>query len=488
MPITPRFHLSQTPTTITLTVHLPHIRLSSIELIIEQSQISLSIRPYLLKLSLPGFIEIETYKTNYNPNIENGTLYIELIKLNSGEYFENLNMITSLFNNTTSTKKKSSTTLQSPITIIDDGEEFENGYGFARGYSQLFGCIDIETTSNFLEEYPHLLELHAENILLKQRNEQRQNDENSIFSIERFRQDTFNDEVLEDFIYVEAISFVTPYAPHTFSFQQQEKTNTDIVKDLASVLHIITTTTTTKNMDNSIFSFGKTNNSSSPSLTTNLLSTDEQHQLSRLRNKSFTWIKNIQQALFSILDVLLAYSHELRMTNGEFNVESPLTIRKLSATLSYSIYFDNIQQVYQAFTRRALCFSYIRRWDLICHAAIDTRMMFETGNKLHVIRSLLMIKSLFSKSDTLYLLNRLFIDDMLIWIQNLKEHVYIEFVKDIISTSREIFVLGTISPSSIFVGWKLLGSSNVQANLANKANRQIVMMGMMCLKVLSELT
>jgi hypothetical protein len=153
---------------------------------------------------------------------------------------------------------------------------------------------------------------------------------------------------------------------------------------------------------------------------------------------------------------LLAFSHELRMTGGEFNVESSLTIRKLSATLSYCVYFDNLKQTFRSFSRRGLCFAYLRRWDLICLAACDTKAILKKG-KIPLLRSLLSLKALFAKSETMYLLNRLFIDDILIWIQSLNEQRFSEFVNKTVDELSEIFVVGCRLPSSSFIGWKLLG-------------------------------
>jgi hypothetical protein len=499
MPLTPRFSIKQTPNIITLIINIPHVKISNIEFLIQNNhEITLSVRPYLLKLKLPGLVkeEDEDIKMKYNPDESHGTLYIDLIKLNPGEYFENLNMITSLLQHTKSSTSKTTDNIF-PVEVVgvvvgndNDAQEFENGFGFGRGYPNLFGCTTIDTIQQFLEEYPQLSELRfvdSINLTNEQRHLQREQDENNDFSIERFKLDTFSEDVAEDSIYQQAIQFISPHKKiiinnqqplssfTTFILNQEQNLKKDIIKNEQEEINslIIKLQNTTVTTTTAIFTFGESNttnnsdnnttkpnnNNNNKELDVNLFfTTDEQDQLSRLRNKSFNWITSDKETFLSIIDILLAYSHEFRMTDGEFNVESALTIRKLSATLSYSIYYKDFNELFRIFSRRALSYSYLRRWDLICLSVSDTECILG-NNKIPAIRSLLRVKKLFSQSNTMYLLNRIFMDDMLIWIQQLQEQRFKQLIDEYKSTASLIFVYGARCPTSAFVGWKLLGSS-----------------------------
>lgn len=131
MPVVPRFTLSQTDNTLTLTVHLPYIRITNLELDIHDNTVSIYCQPYLLKLALPGSLqndenEEETLpsttttivhpentdthtlgtakptntnegsRAEYDPTKDNGTLTLILRKAVPGQIFENLDMITRL--------------------------------------------------------------------------------------------------------------------------------------------------------------------------------------------------------------------------------------------------------------------------------------------------------------------------------------------------------------------------------------------------------
>ncbi|GLD73286.1 protein SHQ1 homolog [Lates japonicus] len=63
---------------------------------------------------------------------------------------------------------------------------------------------------------------------------------------------------------------------------------------------------------------------------------DEKEQLRKFTNCSYLLDKESRrQAWLSLVDILLAYCYEVRSTEGEHNVESPWTIRKLSGTLCW---------------------------------------------------------------------------------------------------------------------------------------------------------
>mmetsp|Transcript_21660 Transcript_21660/g.30354 ORF Transcript_21660/g.30354 Transcript_21660/m.30354 type:complete len:709 (-) Transcript_21660:47-2173(-) len=90
MPITPRYKLSQTPTHVVITIHVPHVRVSSstIELDIDGTEFHFHSSPYLLHLTLPGRLLDDPLsgreaKASYDPCLNDGTLTVEAWKEDS---------------------------------------------------------------------------------------------------------------------------------------------------------------------------------------------------------------------------------------------------------------------------------------------------------------------------------------------------------------------------------------------------------------------
>lgn len=116
-----------------------------------------------------------------------------------------------------------------------------------------------------------------------------------------------------------------------------------------------------------------------------------------------------------VLDICLAYCYENRMCQHDFSSESHYMIRKLSSTLSWFEEFQSLDQVLSSYTRRCLTYPYLRRWDLCCKAAVDCALLIKDTK--WVLKCLLELRDLFQKKSNLYLLNRLYLDDMCVWIQ-----------------------------------------------------------------------
>jgi protein SHQ1 len=54
MPVTPRFRISQESDVVVVQVHVPHVRVSNLEVVVDGAHFSLYCKPYLLRLELPG--------------------------------------------------------------------------------------------------------------------------------------------------------------------------------------------------------------------------------------------------------------------------------------------------------------------------------------------------------------------------------------------------------------------------------------------------
>ncbi|XP_072238969.1 protein SHQ1 homolog isoform X2 [Leuresthes tenuis] len=147
---------------------------------------------------------------------------------------------------------------------------------------------------------------------------------------------------------------------------------------------------------------------------------EEKEQLRKFTNRSYLLDKTSRrQAWLSLVDVLLAYSYEMRSTEGEHNVESSWTIRKLSGTLCWLETYSSLQELLVSFGRRVLCYPLYRNFVLVTSAIRDTAKILQSG-KACVLKCLLDIHKIFRENDPAYILNDLYITDYCIWIQRVK--------------------------------------------------------------------
>ncbi|KAJ0068357.1 hypothetical protein NL108_005937, partial [Boleophthalmus pectinirostris] len=105
---------------------------------------------------------------------------------------------------------------------------------------------------------------------------------------------------------------------------------------------------------------------------------EEKEQLRRFTNRSYLFDKTSRgQVWLSLVDILLAYCYEVRSTEGEHNVESPWTVRKLSGTLSWLEAYSSLQDTLVSFGRRVLCFPLYRHFDMVSAAIRDTAKILQ---------------------------------------------------------------------------------------------------------------
>ncbi|XP_007500156.1 protein SHQ1 homolog isoform X2 [Monodelphis domestica] len=149
-------------------------------------------------------------------------------------------------------------------------------------------------------------------------------------------------------------------------------------------------------------------------------SDEEKYQLLKFKNKSYLLDKRAQyHVYYGLIDILLAYCYEIRVTEGENNVESPWNIRKLSGTLCWFESWNNVHEILVSFGRRVLCYPLYRHFKLVTKAHIDTVKILHLG-KSAILKCLLNIHKIFQENDPAYILNDLYISDYCIWIQKAK--------------------------------------------------------------------
>ncbi|KAJ1745226.1 hypothetical protein LPJ58_006269, partial [Coemansia sp. RSA 1591] len=93
--ILPKFSVRQDKDRVYVTIHVAHVRTTSIELDIDGDQLKFSASPYYLRLTFPGKV-VEDEDSNAKFDAGTGDILVTLSKQTPGEHFENLDLLTSL--------------------------------------------------------------------------------------------------------------------------------------------------------------------------------------------------------------------------------------------------------------------------------------------------------------------------------------------------------------------------------------------------------
>ena len=116
--LTPQFELEQFDDYLLITIKAPYIKTNDVEIYMEDNEFKFYVKPYFLRLYFPcDVIEDGQEKAEYD--ISTGIFKIQVPKKNPGEYFPNMDMLTTLLE----TKKKH---LFKHIEVVDDDNQNEN--------------------------------------------------------------------------------------------------------------------------------------------------------------------------------------------------------------------------------------------------------------------------------------------------------------------------------------------------------------------------
>ncbi|KAM7402594.1 hypothetical protein PAMP_017818 [Pampus punctatissimus] len=388
--ITPAFDLSQDPEYLILSIRVPYTRTSEFDLFIEGTDFKFYAKPYFLRLTLPGRI-VEDGREKAIFDIDKGLFTLRVPKETAGEHFEGLQMLTSLL---APKGSRSAKPLVEDISTDcsegvgdeeeEDEEEFDwqveqevymesseeemralQKYGFGNQRSGVFARLQ--------EELSEVIDVkNPERTTVAERRQARLEAEASAFSPDHYLADLFEDDEIK-----RLLAFRAWWAKLSPSADQEGE---------AAVL----------------------------------FTDDEKEQLRKFTNRSYLLDKTSRyQVWLSLVDILLAYSYEVRATEGEYNVESPWTIRKLSGTLCWMETYSSLQEVLVSFGRRVLCYPLYRHFAMVSAAVNDTAVILQSG-KACVLKCLLDIHRVFRENDPAYILNDLYITDYCIWIQRVK--------------------------------------------------------------------
>ncbi|KAM4740512.1 protein SHQ1 homolog [Anableps anableps] len=394
--LTPAFDLSQDPDYLTICIRVPYTRTSEFDLFIDGTDFKFYAKPYFLRLSLPGRI-VEDGREKATFDIDKGVFTLKVPKETTGEHFEGLQMLTSLLapKGSRSAKPLVEDVCGGSETARDGGEEedeeefdwqleqevytdrSEEELGALQKYG--FGNQRSGVFTRLQEELGDVIDVkNPEGSSASERRRARLEAEALAFSSDHYLADLFEDDEIH-----RLLKFTPWWSKLSPSTEQEEE---------------------------SAVSF----------------SDEEKKQLRNFTNRSYLLDKTSRyQAWLSLLDILLAYSYEVRSTEGEHNVESPWTIRKLSGTLCWLEAYSCLRDVLMSFGRRVLCYPLYRHFALVTSSICDTVKILQSG-KACVLKCLLDIHKVFRENDPAYILNDLYITDYCIWIQRVKSKKVLE--------------------------------------------------------------
>ncbi|KTG06485.1 hypothetical protein cypCar_00003652, partial [Cyprinus carpio] len=165
---------------------------------------------------------------------------------------------------------------------------------------------------------------------------------------------------------------------------------------------------------------------------------EEKEQMRKFTNRSYLLDKKARfHAWLGLVDIVLAYVYDVRTTEGEHNVESAWTIRKLSGTLSwlegavkksrkpFNYRWMEVREKERERGRTGkdrVRFKFLEFFSYVLKLEATTA----SPGKACVLKCLLAIHKIFRENDPAYILNDLYITDYCIWIQRVKsKHVLV---------------------------------------------------------------
>lgn len=388
--ITPAFELSQDPEYLTLSIRVPYTRTAAFDLYIDGNDFKFFAKPYFLRLNLPGRI-VEDGREKATFDIDKGLFTLRVAKETAGEHFEGLQLLTSLLaaKGTQSAKPLVEEVTGSSSADVEgnedeDEEEFDwqieqqvyqemPETQLAQMHTYGFGNQRAGVFTRLQEELIDVIDVkNPEGTTATERRQARVEAETLAFSPDHYLADLFEDDEIKGLL-----RYKPWWTKLKCSSNQEEEAGVTFTDE-------------------------------------------EREQMRKFNNRSYLLDKTARhQVWLSLVDILLAYCYEVRSTEGEHNVESPWTTRKLSGTLCWLETYSSLQEVLISFGRRVLCFPLYRHFDMVSAAICDTAKILLLGRGC-VLKCLLDIHRVFRENDPAYILNDLYITDYCIWIQRVR--------------------------------------------------------------------
>ncbi|KAF1744539.1 hypothetical protein MXB_3512 [Myxobolus squamalis] len=382
--ITPIFRIEQSSTHIILKITCKYVKASDLDYTIEKNAFIFHCNPYFLNLIFTKDMSIlPTEIVSFD--VDSSIFSFSIEKAQIDEYFPDLNMVTAFL-----CPKDGGNKLNEPkieiIATIDDGKNIDI---YRQPFCELFADVKEVLLETLECKYGFMGRHHDIHITHKQ-----------------------------DFIdlFVNPRCFTLPNSKRLLIIEKIEDNQFEpehYIADLfddSEVQRLIS-------FSNDLSAFQSFSDSDSTILV-------------NLSNREYLMDpQNVLSSLVGLVDILLSYAYDRRITEGEHNIESAWNIVALSSTLSHNRLFYTLDECFSSFIRRSLCYPLYRNYQLSINIVNDVKSIMKSG-KIVIVKCFL---DIYSPSERYYLINEMFIKDYLVWLQQIPEdcQLYSSFIQQV---------------------------------------------------------
>jgi protein SHQ1 len=435
--ITPLFKCEQDESHITISICVKYVKISDVDFYIEGNNFKFYLKPYFLNLFFSHKLKSESDSNHSVYDVDSSMLVCKIEKENKGELFFDLDLISTLLNSGKDNKQGDKLRVMKKVEEVSGSENNNNdesklvpdimifeksdqlndylleelmklessfeskcgvsdninltnfapAYGFNNEYREVFKHREeerIELFDSNPEENPSLSSGYSS--LSKSRYFKKLENENFDFVAERYVCDLFIDEN-EDILYSNFLKLsITKYLQ---KYSQQFLFNEKETNFLQSINKITLNLSDTLNFN----------------------------------------------IYLQIIDILFAFVYDLRLTSFEHNSESGWNINKLSSVLSNAVDFSGVffsfsdnppldylesalKHLMISSYRRVLCYPLFRNLEICDLIKSDLKVLLQDEHsKFFILKFLLRIKQIFESSEPRHILNKIYIDHYIKWIQ-----------------------------------------------------------------------
>ncbi|KAJ9073900.1 hypothetical protein DSO57_1011790 [Entomophthora muscae] len=391
--ITPKFSITQDYEYIHIVIHAPHVKTQQVDILAEQDEFRFVVAPYFLRLKLPGNI-IEDDRSSAKYDLSTGEFKIVLPKETPGQFFEDLDLLSKLLarkSDSTPNASKgpgkslievlSSTSTELPPSELLEDEELDweipqelptetlsfgkVGYGFNGAYSGYFD--HIQEMPNEINEIPNpettpVLERRKirlaledekfdEDYYLGDLSAENEEEFQSIFKfkpkwakilkeVQKQKKCPTNTLQVSDNAPRKIIEEVTPQVSLDV-IEQKPAASKILIQEMSNDSSLIDSKTSTNTIEEKMSSLSMDYHVSrgfdSQSSVHALLEFTEKEKAAMVSLSRKEYILNKEESrpiYLGLVDLILSYSYEYRVTLGEFSVESSWTIGKLCSSMA----------------------------------------------------------------------------------------------------------------------------------------------------------
>jgi protein SHQ1 len=399
--ITPKFSLRQDDAFVYADIHAPHIKASDVEFVIDGSTFTVHCKPYFLKLNFEQQL-VQDGRETAAYNIDAGVMTCTLPKAEPSQHFDNLDMITRLL---TCAKRPGTTAAAAPPLIeVVGGDESDSDGSDSEWYKQPFpaaAAVAPASAESAADDDGIRIFEHA-----------------SCYGFGNKYKGLFAD-VEGDMDVLAGKSFD---ASSSRDRQLQRRAQEDEAFDLDAYMN------DTYDPDDDVQSFLEFEAPWERAAASPTFSDDERDELQRLPRRSYVLTRQEKtEAAAALVGVLYAFCSDRRMGLGEGSCESGSNMARMAPPLCALDACDgSIHAMVVACVRRSVTFFLYRSFHVAKRVVKDVVCVLRLG-RVHVIKLLLDVRRDLLAGD-LSLLVRVWIEDLLCWLQSLPDAAADQFL------------------------------------------------------------